>query len=396
MVKINYPSIVRNHCAISLFLQIMIRYKYFLILAFCLLQFSCIQQELRDEGGQELIKYSENLSIRQFADHYKIIVSQPAKNDTAKFVYLASSNEVNQNSDQVQLINVPIESVVCLSTSHLPAFNLLDHADKIVGFPGTQWIYNSNLQANVHNGLLQDVGQKNGLNIEQIIELQPALIMAYSMGGNMSQLQPLQQAGIPVILNSDYLETSPLGRAEWIKLTGILCGQYQQADSIFSRIESAYVELRDLAGTAEKQPTVFTGLMYGDAWYVPAGESYAAKFITDAGGDYLWSAAKGTGSMQLSFETVLDRAKDASYWIGVASFSNYEELRNSNQKYRLFEAFQQESIYSYTKRVNESGANDYLESAYLRPDLVLADYIKMLHPQLLNDAEFTYFQPLVP
>ena len=131
-------------------------------------------------------------------------------------------------------------------------------------------------------------------------------------------------------------------------------------------------------------------------WYVPGGESYAAKFIEDAGGNYLWSDNPKTGSIELSFESVLEKAKKADFWIGAASFTRLEELKNSNTNYALFDSFENGEIYSYTKRVNKNGANDFLESGYMRPDLILKDYVKILHPTLLPEEESTYFQSLKP
>ncbi|WKK77258.2 ABC transporter substrate-binding protein [Marivirga salinae] len=347
------------------------------------------------QNGKELIQYSQNLSIEEFTDYYKVNVMQAASSDSIQFTYIFYKN----NKPEVEAdahISIPVERVVCLSTNHLPAFTALGKTEAIVGFPGTHYIYEEALLKLVEKGSLRDVGQKSGVNIEILMSLQPDLVMGYTMGTSFEQLKPIQKSGIPVILNADYLENSPLGRAEWLKLTAVLLNKYQEGDSIFKSIEENYLAIKKLAEKTDENPSVMTGVMYGDVWYVPGGESYAAKFIEDAGGNYLWSDSQKTGSLELSFESVLDKAKKADYWIGAASFTRLEELKNSNTKYALFDAFENDKVYSYTKRVNKNGANDFLESGYLRPDLILKDYIKILHPSLIPEEESTYFQPLKP
>jgi iron complex transport system substrate-binding protein len=167
-------------------------------------------------------------------------------------------------------------------------------------------------------------------------------------------------------------------------------------DSLFRVIKKNYQEIKNQVAGIEPKPSVMTGLMYGDVWYVPGGESYAAKFIEDAGGHYLWSSNQKTGSLELSFESVLTVAKEADFWIGAASFSSLENLKNTNEKFSLFDAYNNHNVFSYTKRVNENGANDYLETGYMRPDWILKDYVNLLHPNLLEDTSLTYFQPLKP
>lgn len=347
------------------------------------------------EKGKELIEYSQNLSIEEFENYYKVKVIQAATPDSIQFNYVFYKNE-KPDIDADAFISIPVKRVVCLSTNHLPAFTALDKSETVVGFPGLQYIYEEALLTSAENGDLRDVGQKSGINIEVLMSLQPELVMGYTMGSSFEQLKPIQKSGIPVIFNADYLENSPLGRAEWLKLTAVLLNKYEEGDSLFKSIEEDYLATKKLAEKANKKPSVMTGVMYGDVWYVPGGESYAAKFIEDAGGNYLWSDHPKTGSIELSFESVLEKAKNADFWIGAASFTKLEELKNSNANYSLFDSFKNGEIYSYTKRVNKNGANDFLESGYMRPDLILKDYVKILHPTLLTEKESTYFQPLKP
>lgn len=344
-----------------------------------------------------MITYSQNLSIEDFGDYYKVTVVQPASSDSSFFTYILFRDKKDKPEVKAdEYISIPVNKVICMSTSHLPPFTALEESQALVGFPNTQHIYEEKLLRFVKSGDLQDVGQKNGINIEKVLSLQPDLMMAYTMGSSMEQLKPLQQSGIPVLLNSDYLENSPLGRAEWLKLTAILLDKQQAGDSLFKSIRKNYLEIKNQVAGIEAKPSVMTGLMYGDVWYVPGGASYAAKFIEDAGGNYLWAANQKTGSLELSFESVFTVAKEADFWIGAASFTALKDLKNTNDKYALFDAYKKQKVFSYTKKVNENGANDYLESGYMRPDWILKDYVNLLHPNLLKDSSLTYFQPLKP
>jgi iron complex transport system substrate-binding protein len=366
------------------------------LLIFSILVLACSQPKKLDESekGKTLMQYSKILSIDKFQNYYKVKVLNPKSTDSSFFTYILHQNK-RPTAVGDAYIQIPIKKAVCLSTSQLPPFTILNKR-ALVGFPNTDLIYSKVLLELVETGEIQDVGRKNGVNIEKTLTLQPDLIMAYSLGSSMEQLKPLQKAGIPIILNVDYLENSPLGRAEWLKLTAVLLNQYNKGDSLFQTIEASYNATMDSIKKVEHRPTVFTGLMYGDIWYVPGGESFAAQFIKDAGGDYLWSENTETGSLELSFESVLSTAQNAEYWIGAASFTGLMDLKNANNKYTLFNAYQNRKVYSYTKRVSQNGANDYLESGFMRADLVLKDYVNVLHPGILNDSTTTYFEVLNP
>jgi iron complex transport system substrate-binding protein len=368
-----------------------------LLLIFPFYIFACKQSKEVDkiENGEALIQYSKKLQINKIENYYKARVKNPNSSDSSYFTYILYKGEkpaVKADS----YIKIPVEKVICLSTSHLPAFAALDKKNAIAGFPNTSLIYNQELIELVKAGKIKDVGRKNGLNIEKTIELQADLIMGYALGSSMEQLQPIEKTGVPVILNLDYQENTPLGRAEWLKLTALLLDQYEAGDSLFQTIEMAYHKTKSSIENIKNKPTVMTGLMYGDVWYVAGGESFAAQFIEDAGGDYIWSDNAQTGSLELSFERVLSNAQNADYWIGAASFTSLEDLENNNNKYALFDAFQNQKVYSYTKRVNDEGSNDYLESGFMRADLVLKDYVNLLHPNVLTDSTTTYFEKLNP
>jgi len=179
-----------------------------------------------------------------------------------------------------------------------------------------------------------------------------------------------------------------------IKFFGALYNKEKEADSIFSKIESEYISAKSLASEAKNKPTVISGAMYKDVWYMPQGNSWGAQFIRDAYGDYLWIDSEGTGSLSLSLESVLDKGIEADVWIGPAQFNSLEELKEGSKAYTQFKAYKTGEVYSYSMKKGEKGGVIYYELAPNRPDLVLKDLIKILHPEMLPNHKFHFFDKL--
>ncbi len=292
------------------------------------------------------------------------------------------------------IIEVPVENIVVTSTSHLPFLDLLQVTDYLVGFPNTTYISSNQVRKRVDQGLVAEVGTVNGINFESLIALNPELVVTYLSGSDHSELDQLEQSGIPWILNLDFMEETPLGRAEWIKFMGLLTGEFDRADSVFRGIEKEYLRLLALTDTVTQKPTVFSGIMYGDTWYAPGAKSFAASFIQDAAGNYTWSDLNRSGSVELSLEAVLDRNIDTQFWIGAGEYSSFDHLAQSDPRYGHFQAFQTGKIFNYHRRIGATGGFEYLELGGARPDLVLADIIKILHPELLPHHQMYFYKKL--
>jgi iron complex transport system substrate-binding protein len=189
------------------------------------------------------------------------------------------------------------------------------------------------------------------------------------------------------------MEGDALGRAEWIKFTSLFFGKEKVADSVFAVIEHEYNAALATAESVGQRPSVLLGTVYGDAWFMPGGQNYAAKLLEDSGNHYLWANDSTIGWLEISFESVYDKAKDADLWI-VGSFDTYEELNTADSRYALFKPFKTQQIYNYNARKGAKGGNDFLELGYLRPDLILKDLIKIGHPEMLPDHRLFFHAPL--
>lgn len=341
------------------------------------------------------ITYARNFTVT-CKNGYKLVeVLQPFSGAEEGFKYLLVPKGAAppKKEEGVQIIQIPLNSIVCTSTTHIPLLDYLNETESLVGFPTTDYISSEQMRKRIDAGHVTDLGVDNELNIERLLNLDPNAVMAYSLTGDLSQYRKIKQLGIPVIMNAEYLEEHPLGRAEWIKFVALFFDKEALADSLFSGIESEYLQLKSIAAEAESKPEVFSGVVYGDTWFMPGGNNYAAKLLEDAQANYLWSDTRSTGFVEISFEAVYEKAHKADYWIGVGGYETLQSLKNADERYAEFKAYKTGNVYSYNARKGAKGGSEFLELGYLRPDLILADLIKITHPDMLpGRALYFYFK----
>ena len=342
------------------------------------------------------LKYANGFSVDYF-DGYKVVeVKRPYMNAKTgfKYVLVSDKEKLPENLQNERIIETPIKSLVCTSTTHIPLLDYLGETEKLIGFPTTDYISSEKMRARIDAGQVKDLGVDSDINLEELIELNPDMIMAYTIGGDYGQFNKMEQLGVPAILNAEYLEAHPLGRAEWLKFMAAFFNKEDMADSVFSEIEKKYNELKLAVANEAKKPTILSGVVYGDTWYMPGGKNYASALLSDAGGDYLWASDSTSGFLELSFEAVYDKALDANYWIGVASFETLQAIEEADNRYADFAAFKSKKVYTYNARKGAKGGSEFLELGYLRPDLILADLIKILYPEKLPDYELYFHKQL--
>ena len=346
--------------------------------------------------SENTVEYAKGFSIHPYEGYSVVKITNPWPNAGKNYTYVlrSASGIVPDSLSKFTQINVPIKSVVATSTTHIPSLEMLGVENTLVGFPQTNFISSPKVRKLIDQKKVQEIGENQTLNTEIIIDLQPDLIIGFGIDNNNPALDNLQKSGLKVLLNGDWNETTPLGKAEWIKLIAALYEKEELADSIFKNIEKDYLDTKKLAAKAKNKPTVLSGSMYESQWYLPNGESWNAQFMRDANSNYLWSETKGTGSLSLSFETVLEKAVNAQFWIGPGSFNSYQEMTESNPHDSEFDAFKNKNIYSYSSKKGSTGGVIFYELAPNRPDLVLKDFVKIFHPELLPDYELYFFEKL--
>lgn len=371
-------------------------YSFFLLLV--IFSFSCKKEILKETTApisKSTIKYAKGFDIVFVNGLKKLMLKTGYQNATTIFEYLILNKTAKKASLNNQTIQVPIKEIVVTSTTHIPMVELLNEESSIVGFPHTTYISSEKTRTLIDAGKIKEIGKESSLNTEILLDLQPELVVGYSITSADKSLTTVQKSGISVIYNGDWLEETPLGRAEWIKFFGVLYNKEKQADNIFNAIETNYLKAKKIALKATVKPTILSGaIMSKDIWNLPAGESFVAQFLKDANLNYLWKDSKGKGSLSLSFESVFDTGRNADFWIAPGYFSSKEQLLQSNQIYAEFTAFKNDRIYTPSTKKGKTGGVLYYELAPTRPDLVLKDIIKITHPNLLPNYELTFFEKM--
>ena len=349
------------------------------------------QTEKNQIKTENNLKYAKGFEIQYFENYKKLIIKKPYQGAAESFEYILTNSASHNDLNTIQ---TPVESIVVTSTTHIPMLELLHIEHKLVGYPNTKYISSKKTRALIDAGKVIDLGNEENINTELLLDLKPDIVIGFSINSNNKMFATIEKMNIPVILNGAWLEETPLGRAEWIKLFGVLFNKEKEADSIFSTIEKNYLEAKKIALNAERIPTIISGGLFKDIWNLPAGESFEATFLADANTNYLWKDAKGTGSLSLNIENVFEKGHDAEIWISPSFYTSLEQLKNANDIYPKFKAFKNEQIYTFVNKKGTTGGLLYFELAPARPDLVLKDLIKIGHPELLPDYTFTFFEKL--
>ena len=343
------------------------------------------------------LEFAQGFQLFQGENFWEIHVTQgyTGAEKTYRYLVLKEGAKVEKSGFDA-VVQLPISKVVLTSTTQVPHLDMLSETDKLIGFPQTDLISSPATRARIDAGKVTDLGSGPSANPEMVIDLQPDWIMISTLGEDLRYLDLFAQANVPALINGEYVEQNPLGRAEWIKFTGILLGKYEEAVAQFEKIKNAYQEAEKLASQlpANNRPKVLSGVMYQDIWYAPGAESWGAQILQNAGGDYVFSDQTGSGSLQLNYEFVLDRAAEAEVWIGSADFSDIKTMGSNEPRYRNFQAWKTGQIYTYTAKKGATGGLEYFELGYVRPDLILKDLIKILHPALLPEYELYFYQKL--
>lgn len=342
------------------------------------------------------IQYAKGLEIYKHQGFTILKITNPWPEAKESFTYILQEKNgiIPDSLKQFPLIQIPLKSIVVTSTTHIPALELLGVENTLVGFPDTNYISSEKTRKRIDTGKVRDVGKNESLNTEVLIDMNPNLIVSFGLNNSNPTLDNLQKSGLKVILNGDWTEQSPLGKAEWIKFFGVLYGLDSKANTIFSDIVKEYNSTLALAQKVTQKPTVLCGAMYQYQWYVPQGESWAALFLKDAQSQYLWADTKGNGSLSVPFEAVLEKAQKADFWIAPGDFSSLKEMSESNPHYNQFASFKNKKVYSYAINKGAKGGIVYFEWSPTRPDWVLKDLIKILHPELLPNHKLYFFQKL--
>lgn len=341
------------------------------------------------------LKYAQGFRVEALDDGCRLVTVTPqweGADETYRYLLVPRGQTAPEDHPEAMVIEVPARRLISLSTTHLAYLDAAGLTDRLVGLGSLEYVNTASVRKRIGAGELAEVGYFTNLKIETAMDLTPDLVLASASGSSYDVHPKLLEAGLPVVLVLDHLEAHPLARCEWIKFISLFFGTETHAAALFDDIGARYQALVRKTTALDHRPAVLTGAPFQGQWWVPRGESFMARLIADAGGDFLWRATEGTGSLPLDVESVYERAFSADIWINTTTWKRLADAPASDPRLADIPALKNGRVYNNNRRLNASGGNDFWESGILHPDLVLADLIAIFNPDLLPDHELVYYQ----
>lgn len=345
------------------------------------------------------IDYAQGFSVEYFNNYKLVTILTPWElaEEVFEYVLVQCGTPAPEGYDDSQVVNVPVETMVAMSTTFLPHLDSQGLVDRLVGldtdsmtFTGTESVLER-----VEAGELAGVGYSWDPDIEAMMDVEADIYMVQQFAPGPGVYTSLQEVELPAVLNADFMDTTPLGQAEWGKYISLFFNTEALANETFDGVVERYQALAALTADVEERPTAFAGSPFQDTWHIPGGNSYVGILLEDAGADYAWGDDDSPRSLYLDFETVLERAGDAEYWINASGYwYSLDDALAEDERYATFAAFENGNLYTYNAQVTENGGIAYFESGLANPDVLLADLITILHPELLPDHALEYYQRL--
>ena len=341
--------------------------------------------------------YAKNFAITRFPTH-RIITAQTIQANSAlrsQYALVPRDSPLPELPEDITVIRTPVERVVVLETVHLGYLEALDKLDTIIGAANTNYISNEFIRERVKDGSVRQVQIGTSLNIERLLLQKPDLILTSIPTDQSAGISTrLLHAGLPVVLTTEYKEQHLLARAEWIKFIAEFFDATATANEYFTRIAARYESLCSKVSNVRTRPTVFCGAPYSGIWHIARGESYIAQAIKDAGGHYLWENVPGSDVIPLDTERVFLKAARADVWINPSFYRSLNALFGADPRFQKFHATRMGKVYNNTRQQRNDTGNPIWETGVVHPDNVLADLIKIFHPDRMPDWEFSYYEQL--
>lgn len=347
-----------------------------------------------------------NLRIR-YARNYKVVTVSAASPNGGSAVYVlvqcgTPAPKLDGDLTGATVVNVPITNAAVLSpaaatgpTVAVPAFDVAGAADKVVALGDPRRYATPSIVERVKAGHVKTVGVDNATDVGLLVGLKPSVVIADTPTATRPAPlnDQLRAAGLTVVTDASSTETTPLGRAEWVKLVGTLTNSEKAVEGSFGKVRADYNALSARALAAGAKTVVISGAVSDGSWRMPGGRTVAAQLLRDAGGSYPWATDPSSGVLSLDADVVLDKAFEASAWIDVGdAWKTLAEAKRADERYATLLAYNVGNVWANDKRLSASGANDVNETAAVRPDLLLADLVSVLQPSMLPSHVTTWLR----
>lgn len=365
------------------------------ILASLLLLVSCVSNK-----KTSLEAFNQDIYTPEYASGFKILGADNVQSTLIQVFNpwqgakdVETSYFISRNGEQAPAgftgptIPAGAKQIVCMSSSYIAMLDALGQVDRIVAVSGIDYVSNPYIIA--HKDSIKDMGPE--MNYELLLGLKPDVVLLYGIGDAQTAVtDKLKELSIPYMYVGEYLEESPLGKAEWMVALSELTDSREKGIEIFSEIPKHYQTLKDLTASVEQRPTVMFNTPWNDSWIMPSTKSYMAQLVNDAGADYIYKENTSNSSAPIGLETAYGLIQKADYWINVGMASTLDELKAVNPKFTDAKSVREKTAYNNNLRLTATGGNDYWESAVVRPDIVLRDLIHIFHPELVSDSLYYY------
>ncbi|MCD8310732.1 MAG: ABC transporter substrate-binding protein [Prevotellaceae bacterium] len=339
------------------------------------------------------LRYAANLTLTAYDDYTVATLRNPwdTLHTLHTYILVPADRPLPERLPEGTVLRTPLTRAVVYSSVHCSLLDELGVIQCVAGVCDAKYIKLPFIQKGIKTGRVADCGIGTAPDIERIIDLHPdaILLSPFEKSNGYGRVEKL---GVPLVECADYMETSPLGRAEWMRFYGLLFGVTDRADALFARVDSSYHALKTMARQTTGSPTVFSELKNGSVWYVPGGRSVPGRLFADAAGRYAFATDKHSGSVPFSFETVFDKAGACDIWLikyNRERDMTYADLQAEYNGYTAFNAFKERRIYGCN-----TSRSYYYEETPFRPDYLLQDLISILHPEAEGAGELRYYSPL--
>lgn len=343
---------------------------------------------------------SSNFKIEEEKNSGNILISvfnpwQGAKDVSSQLLLLKEGPKPEKYSGQI--FEGEAQRIICMSSTHIAMLDALGATDRIVGVSGKQYVSNPKIMFSTR--FIPDIGYEGNIDYETLISLQPDLVLLFSVNGASSLEPKLKELGIPFLYIGDYVEEDPLGKSEWIVPLAEVIGKRDNGIEKFKEISFKYDSLKNRVKDNLKSsgrsnlPQVMVNSPFMDSWFMPSTESYVARMIKDAGGEYIYHKNTGNSSEPIDLEEALKLVSESDFWINIGSIKTKDELIETFPKFAAADCIKEGNIYNNNLRSTPGGGNDCYESGVMNPDLILRDMVKIFHPELVEE-DFVYYLKL--
>ncbi len=346
------------------------------------------------------VNYAEFFSINKNDGDIKELLIKNIWNGKAnEDKYLLVPRDCTQIlSGHINAIPYPVKSVVCMSSSHVAYLSVLDEIECIKGISGTRFIYNEKVKELIEKGAIVDVGSETAPNYERIMAMKPDVVITYAISASdNSHIDILKKLGVRVLTIGDYLENSPIGKMEYLKLFGALTDKAGPADSLFASKCKEYNNIKGQLSEKMKGASpspVLVNMPYKGAWYIPGEMSYISQLVRDAGGTILGSKSGEYASSQYGFEYIYSLALQSKIWLHPNALNTLSELERENAMFKNIPSFKSGEVYNNNYRSTPECGSDFWETGVVEPHIILQDLAAILHPEIFGEKQLKYYHKL--